>query len=454
MASQGASAAADLAAGVAAVDITPPLGYRMAGYFNERLNTGVHDPLHARALVLRQGDRQAALVVCDLIGLPANLSRHARRLASEKTDIPAANILIAATHAHTGPLYFGALRNHLHEAAVAREGKDPCESVDYPAQLVERLVRVIAEAHAAARPVRIEAGAAEQLGLSFNRRFHLKDGSVRFNPGVLNPDIVRAAGPIDPQVGILLLRDAQDGRPIAAVTNFALHLDTLGGTLYSADYPHYLEQSLRKSYGDSFVSLFFNGTCGDINHVDVTAKERLKTERIGTTLAETVQAKLPSLKPIAAPDLDVRSATVTVPLQQYTPAQREQARKDMAYVGTSERSFLDQVMAYKIVDLALHGSTHIELDVQVFRLSADVALVGLPGEVFVELGLAIKRGSPFGTTLVAELCNDTPDYIPTRKAFGEGSYEVTNSRVAPGGGEQLVETALRLLRELRPPKPR
>jgi hypothetical protein len=88
------------------------------------------------------------------------------------------------------------------------------------------------------------------------------------------------------------------------------------------------------------------------------------------------------------------------------------------------------------------------MEVQVFRLSDDVALVGLPGEIFVELGLAIKKASPFAVTLVVELCNDAPGYVPTLKAFKEGSYETVNSRVQPGGGEKLVEAASRLLKEL------
>ena len=99
--------AAELQAGVAVVDITAPKGYRMSGYFHERLNTGTHDPLLAKALVLRQGDEQAALVFCDLIGLSRDVSSCARDLAAKKTGIPAANIVIAATHSHTGPLYMG-----------------------------------------------------------------------------------------------------------------------------------------------------------------------------------------------------------------------------------------------------------------------------------------------------------------------------------------------------------
>src|SRR5690242_14327873 len=106
--------AEDLQAGVSVVDITPPTGYRMAGYFNERLNTGTHDPLQAKALVLRQGDELAALVFRDLVGIARQVSERARELAAKKTGIPAANILIAATHSHTGPLYDGALRQYFH----------------------------------------------------------------------------------------------------------------------------------------------------------------------------------------------------------------------------------------------------------------------------------------------------------------------------------------------------
>jgi len=434
--------ATELTAGIAVIDITPPVGYRMSGYFHERLSTGTLNPLHAKAIVLRQSQESAALVFCDIIGLSPDVSSRARTQAAEKTGIPSANILIAATHTHTGPLYWGALRKHLHDLALAKYGKDPCEKVDYPSELVAKLVKVIIEADAAAKPVRLEAGVAEQQGLSFNRRFHMKDGSVRFNPGVLNPDIVRVAGPIDPEVGIVFLREANNGSVVSAIVNFALHLDTVGGTKYAADYPFYLEQSLRETYGNEFALLFGTGTCGDINHIDVTKKQRLKTNYIGKTLAETVKAGY--LKAVMEPALAVRNEIVNVPLQHYGPQKVAWARENIKKVGTSELSFLKQVEAYKILAVEMRRGETIPLEVQVFRLSRDVAVVGLPGEVFVDLGLAIKRASPFPTTLVIELCQDAPGYIPTKKAFAEGSYETVNSRIAPGGGEMMVEAAVRL----------
>jgi neutral ceramidase len=445
--------AAELRAGVAKVEITPPVPYRMSGYFSERLSTGTHDPLYAKALVFKQGETEAALVFCDLIGVSLDVSRKARRLASDATGIPIANILISATHSHTGPLYAGALRNQFHEQAVAKSGNDPYETVDYPAQLAAAIARSIEEAQAKARPVQLAAGVAEQKGLSFNRRFHMRDGTVRFNPGKLNPDIVRVAGPIDPDVGMLSLVPADKTEPLAMLTVFAMHLDTVGGTEYSADYPGHLEKSLQEKYGGGFISLFGAGTCGDINHIDVTTKEQTKgqpeAERLGTTLAKTVLAATAELKPVGKTALAVRSSVVSAPLQKYPPEQVARAKENMFKIGGKELSFLEQVEAYKITSLQLLGDT-LPAEVQVFRLSDDVALVGLPGEVFVELGLAIKQASPFKTTLVVELCNDAPGYVPTKKAFAEGSYETVNSRVQSGGGELLVETAVKLLKELKP----
>lgn len=441
---------AKLTAGVAVTDITPPVGYRMSGYFRERLSTGTSNPLCAKAIVLRQGNRCAALVFCDIIGLSLDVSSRARRQAAKKTGIPASNILIAVTHSHTGPLYFGALRKHFHDLAVAKHGSDPYEKIDYPSELVAKIVNAITQANAAAKPVRLKAGVTEQQGLAFNRRFHMKNGTVRFNPGILNPDIVRPAGPIDPEVGIVFFNEADSNSPTAALVNFALHLDTVGGTKYAADYPFYLERALREEYGDEFVLLFGTGTCGDINHIDVTKKERLKTDFIGRTLAETVNAKEESLETVVEPALAVRSEIVQVPLQYYEQEKVAWARESIEKVGSRELSFLKQVEAYKILALQMRPGGTIGLEVQVFRLSSDVAVVGLPGEVFVDLGLAIKRASPFATTLVIELCQDAPGYIPTKKAFTEGSYETVNSRIAPGGGEMMVKAAVRLLKELGP----
>ncbi|MBN1124011.1 MAG: neutral/alkaline non-lysosomal ceramidase N-terminal domain-containing protein [Sedimentisphaerales bacterium] len=438
-----------LQAGVAEVDITPPVGYRMSGYFRERPSTGTANPLKAKALVLRQGHTKAAFVSCDIIGISPQVSEQARNLVSKQTMIPHANIIVAATHSHTGPLYWGALRDHFHARAFAEKGRDPHETEDYSAKLIEDIVTAIGEANLATEPVRIKAGTAEQYGLSFNRRFHMKDGSVRFNPGVLNPDIVKPAGQIDPQVGIVMLYRPASHTPFAGLVNFTLHLDTVGGTLYGADYPFYIEQVLRGEYGDGFTLLFGTGTCGDINHIDVTKRERLKTETIGTTLGQTVIEKSQTLNPMRRGRLKVKRKTITWPLQKFDMEKIAWARESMYKIGTPDLPFLEQVKAYKIMAIQARKSETIELETQVFQLGPDIAIVGLPGEAFIELGLAIKKASPFDTTLVIELCNDCPGYLPTEKAFREGSYETVNSRIQPGGGEKLASAAIELLRDLK-----
>jgi neutral ceramidase len=451
-----ASAAEPLKAGVAVVDITPPPGYRMAGYYNERRNTGTHDPLLAKAVVFQQGDLKAAIVECDLVSMPAEVSSRARAAAEKATGIPARHIAVAATHSHTGPLFTGSLRKLWNEQAVARDGKDAAEAFDYPAALAERIAQAIEQAATNARPIKLSAGAGEQTELAFNRRFHMKDGAVRFNPGRRNPDIVRPAGPIDPAVTMLLLSDAASGKPLASLTNFAMHLDTIGGTDYAADYPYYVEKRLRDMLGSDFVSLFGTGTCGDINHINVGAsdnqlKGHAEAERIGNTLGDTVVTTLPKLVAQSQPSLAIRQKLIEVPAQQFTADEIAKAKDRMTKIGTRDLTFLEQVECNKIVDVSQrYARGQVPIEVVAMRLSSDVAIVTLPGEVFVELGLAIKQASPFKNTLVIELTNDSPAYVPTKKAFAEGSYEIVNSRIAPGGGEKLADLAISLLKELQP----
>jgi neutral ceramidase len=435
-------APAALEVGAAEVDITPPRPMRMAGSFHERVSTGTKDPLKAKALVFAQGDVRAALVFCDILGVPVGVSFRARRQAAARTGIPAAHILVAATHSHTGPLYFGPLHRIFHERAGE---KDP-HAFDYAGFLAGKIEEAVAAADAARRPARLEAGRVRVDGLAFHRRFRMKDGTLRTNPGAQNPDILEPAGPVDPDLGLLLARDA-DG-PLAALSVFALHCDTTGGTEFSADFPGALAAGLRDGLSTRLVSCFGAGACGNINHIDVSTKERPRPEAIGARLARAAVAQVPRLRPVA-PALAVTNTRVDVPLQRYPADQVDHARQNKEKVGGKELPFLDQVRICSILHLQ-ELPTVLPLEVQAFRLGPDVAVVALPGEIFVELGLALQRRSPFPTTLVVELANDAPAYIPTRAAFEAGGYEVVNSRIEPGGGERLVDAAVRLLEDLRP----
>jgi len=427
-----------LRVGISTVDITPPVVSRMSGYFRERLSTGTKDPLQAKVMVLQQGEARAALVFCDLIGMPVGITDRVRAEASKRSGIPTGRIGVACTHTHTGPQYYGTLFRLFRERAIAKHGKDP-HGFDYAGLLVEKIASAVGKAAAEAAPATLEAGVAEERRLSFNRRFHMKEGPVRFNPGQQNPDIVRVAGPIDPDVGILLVK--RDGKPVASLTAFALHLDTTGGSEFSADYPYYLEQGLREEFGESFCSMFGAGTCGDINHVDVTTEGRRSAAEIGGMLAGTVKELIPKLSAVE-PALAVHSAKLNASLRK--PEDPEGAVRRKPMIGTRELPFMETVKTCTSLDLQ-ELPERLPLEVQVFRIGKETAIVLLPGEVFVDLGLAIKKASPYRNTLVIELANDNPVYIPTEKAFREGSYETVNSRIEPGWGEKMVETVVGLL---------
>jgi len=337
---------------------------------------------------------------------------------------------------------------------VKKFGKDPQEEIHYPDFLADKLVTVWSEANRKLAPARVVAGIAKQEKLSFNRRYHMKNGRVAFNPGQMNTNIVKAAGPVDPDVALLFVRTPNNANVLGGLTVFACHCDTIGGTEFSADYPFFLQQTLREEFGEKFVSAFAAGTCGDINHINTGIKEeRVKgfdvAERIGASLGKTVLAVHENLPTITKPRFAVASKTLTVPLQEVTEEQVKAARANLKLLeGPDSGSFTEKVVAVKNVDLANRGKTW-PMEVQVFSLDNDTAIVGLPGEIFADLGLAIKAASPFKRTFVISICNDRPGYVPTKKAFSEGSYEVTNSRVKPGGGEMLVETAIELLKKLK-----
>ncbi len=435
-------------AGAAWVDITPKLGTPMAGYYSERGAEGVHDPLKAKAIVIETGGTKAALLALDLISTLRSTVDEARRIIEEETGIPGTNVMVSATHSHTGPVFSSGRRFD------ALGGNHPLAQ-EYTYGLPVLIARAVKEANAKLAPAKLSHGIGSEDNLAFNRRFHMRDGSVGWNPGKLNPDIIDPAGPTDPRVHVVFLQKDKD-QPLATYVNFAMHLDTVGGTHYSADYPFTLSESLARAKGPDMLTLFTIGCAGDINHINVksAAKQQGPTEaaRIGTILAAQVLRTFEHLTPLTnAGPIRVSSEIVQLPLPDFTPDQLERARKVAEAVEANPKQapkFMEQVEAFKVLDVEARRGKPQEVEVQVIALGSDLAWVSLPGEIFVELGIAIKKGSPFQQTVIAELANGSIGYIPTKRAYSEGNYEVVSARCAEGSGELLVESALRQLRKL------
>ena len=448
-----------LKAGVAQLNITPSVGYPHYRNFG----TAVHDSLYVKAIVFRQGALAWAIAVCDLLWIERSLSSEVRMRVSEKTGIPFDNILITATHTHTGPAYHPniyELNDHLRKFDGTVE--DAISKDRYPTLLADRISQALTTAFDSAVPVRIRSYSDTLIDLSFNRRFIMQDGKVRTNPGRGNREIVKTAGPVDPELNILRIEKQSDGALIAVVSNFAVHSDTFGGTAFSADYPGVLAKALAEKFGRNIVSIFLMGASGDINHLDVRKDGVvLTTEIIGRRLAEKIGANLNQEGEGVRPRLDASAEFVYAPLQAYSEEEIQWAKDRQAPAKYGETGLFQLRRPMKIRSLERIRATEaipptintepwtLPVEVQVFKLSEEIAVVGLPGEIFAELGLSIKRISPFRTTLIVELTNSHIAYVPTQKAFTQGSYEVLNSRLAPGGGELMVQAAAMLLKELK-----
>lgn len=462
----------ELWVGAAQREITPPVGFPMSGYFHERLATETRDPLFAKAFVLEQGDLQLVWVACDLVGVTRDLYEEVSQESESKHGIPIKHHLISATHSHTAPDYRAHLVKFLQGELAEADGS-------YAKSLVRQMVGVIGDAIKNRKRATVVAGIAEQgVSVSFNRRSVMQDGSIQTWQRESNPKRLRAAGPIDDELGIVIAKDASDGQPFAVCSSFALHLDTVGGTRWSADYPSVMQRAVEQECGAEVISLFGTGTCGDINHVDPSRSERNSTEFIGNALSKTLIEKskellTKSIDASAAPtqQLKYRHSVVPLPLRSISKSEVERAQALVPRARAGEKvAFEDLVAANRTVQLdqLLHQTSwiepshpanvapmvawkgvgdHLPVEVATITLGQELALVFLPGEVFVDLGLAIKRHSPFRNTLVIELTNcSEPAYLPTHAAFAQGSYEVINSRTQPGAGEKLVAAALSLLR--------
>ena len=437
--------------GQAAVDITPPANMPFQvpqrPPFQVMPASGTHDPLHAKAVVFESGGVKAAIVACDLTSIPVHFITAAREHVKRISSVPPENVMITATHTHTGPN----IRPRFFQNASAEQKK-------VATAYLERLPQLIAEsvqrAEQALAPAKLSAAVGEVPGVAFNRRFLMKDGSVVSNPhkgqDELLVNVVRPAGPTDPSLPMLYAEGA-DGKPLATVLNFAMHLDTTGGTEYSADYPYQISKILADVKGPGMLTHFTIGAAGNINHYYLLDPKRVhrtkgfqEAARIGTLVAAEVVRTYSRLQPVRTGPLKVSRETLRLLIH-------EEKAPALAKQFGNKPEYHDGEMVVKLVD----GKYTFEGEVMVISLGDEVAFVGLPGEMFVELGFAVKQNSPYQYTFVNTLANGAIGYVANLKAFREGSYgaSLATTRSNPGTGETLVASAVRQLIAHRDMKP-
>lgn len=433
----------DLKAGFGAADITPEAGASIPGGFRPNPSKGVRDPLYAVACVITDGRTPVALVGIDELFIGKPTVRQARERIEKNTRIPGSNVLVAASHTHSGGPILSCLGN---------EG-DPA----YEERVASGIAKAVEDAWASLEACEIGVGVGREDTISFNRRFLMKDGREITHPGKpgtkYHDQIVRPAGPIDPDVGVLAVRTplspkaADPGGAVrGVVVNFACHCTVVGGNLFSADYVGYLRRSLKAVYGESIQVVFLNGACGDLTQVDnqSTAREfgPEHAAMMGSKLAAEAVRTINRMAWIRT--LTTASATETVPVK-IRPEPDASLEKPAFGLGSGPDDVYEAER--KKVALEREATPEIACEVQGLRIGP-LGIATNGSEYFVDYGLRIKQVSPHRFTWFVELANEYIGYVPTAQAFVGGGYEprtARSSKLAPDGGQRLLEGAARAL---------
>jgi hypothetical protein len=318
------------------------------------------------------------------------------------------------------------------------------------AQLVERTAAAVARAAGrAAGEKRLSLHEGRETSVAHYRRYLMKDGSVRTNPGHNNPNIARPAGEIDPRLHILRF---ETNRILAVI--YGLHPDCVSGTRYSADFPHHLTEVLRHALGAQWRVIFFNACCGNINHIDVrNAKQRSGPEesrRIGERLALATLEALKKGQPLATNRLTAQTRAVVCRLRRPRAEDVKLAEQLLRNPKPGQNPFgFNELYAPAALVLARTKDREHRAEIAALRLGS-MGLAWMPGEIFVELGREVEHGSGLRPTRTIGLTNGSLGYIPTRRGFAEGGYEAgyRSARYEPDTGHRWAEAAAEMLKTM------
>jgi hypothetical protein len=441
-------------AGAAASNITPPLGEPIVGGWTPTPAGHVHDELHARCLALDDGTTRLVFVTCDNVGIPREVFDEARRLVEKETGLPGANLLLSSTHTHS---------------ATSARG-DQLQG-EYAKFLVRRIADGVRRAIRNLEPARIGRGSVQAPEHLFNRRYFLKPGTpipdpfggedrVLMNPGVGNAAVERPAGPTDPELSFIFVR-AREGRPIALLANYSLHY--VGGVPadhVSADYFALFARRIGELLGAEkaeppFVGILTNGTSGDVNNIDVLGKpERLppyeKMKRVADSAAEKVHAAVSGLALQDGATLGARMKELVLKNRRPSPELVARCKEVLARPADAKpRHVREATYARRALALA-DAPEEVSVPIQAFRI-ADLGVAAIPFEVFTDIGLEIKKRTPFAKSFTISLANGSYGYLPTPEHHALGGYEtwLGTNRVELQASVKIVDTVLELLGALK-----
>lgn len=427
-----------LQTGYAKLDITPAFGDFLEGYFEERPMDGVIDPLYAIAVAFANETDRAVLITLDTCLFLQETSDLLRRAVAEGCGLPYEAVFLQATHTHQG-------------AAIGE--KNPT----YTAFVTERLKNLVNLALADLAPTELYATRGRVEGVSFIRRFRMKDGAVQTNPGLQNPNVQEALGAADEESQLLVLKRA--GKKEIGIVNFQVHPDVIGGCKCSADYPKFVRDTY-EALVENALCIYINGAQGDTNHVDIrlSADDLVegyeRAAYMGRKIAMSVACNRPLVTRIAGDKISFGQKNVTVSYNKGNPEELDAAiARYQVYCEKGLDAATPEFEGMRKIEVVSEAERMVLLmdkpdttEVYVTALAVgDAAFVGFAGEPFTAMGVSVKENSPFALTMPACCANGYTAYFPTAQAFSEGGYEVVSTDFAEGTAETLVSGALELL---------
>jgi len=435
-----------LYAGYAKEKVTPPMGLNIPGYFSKRYSDGIITDLYLHATALSDGENKALFFSCDAIGMHAAAYHAIRDKIAERCNIDPSSIYIHCTHSHT------AFR-------ITKPGKENDANDIYMARLFQQFADCAQFAFEDLKPVTaVKTAKGEVKGVGFIRRYRMKDGSCKTNPGIGNPDIVDFDGVQDESLQIVrLIRE--DAKEILLV-NFGTHPDVIGGTKYCADWPGYVMENLIGAFDGNIEVLYLNGCQGDSNHHNCFLPKG--SPRKGVPLAQRMARKISgevlkiydNAQDVPYQKIAFSNKIVKVGKNPYDPADVPEAKeihKLYRELQTSSDPVFKQFKlnvpeALRIVR-NLSNPEFFELQISSIQLG-NIAFIGLQGEPFVEIGRQIKEKSKMDMTICTCVTNGGQGYFPTASAFAEKGYERSTSPFAHNVAELLIDGALDLINDM------
>jgi hypothetical protein len=457
-------AASAFKAGFSEKDITPAIGMEQPGGYGKSYHQTLHDPCKVRASVFDDGQNRVALVGIDAIGIRRESVEKVRKAVQEKTGISPGAILIGASHSHSsGPCAWIMRKDFEHASKLVQHlafDESTCVDPKYLAQVEQALIDSICEAND--RRVEVKAGIAKGLEptVAYNRRFRMRNGLTFTHPRQGNPDIVEAAGPVDPEVGVIGVWDVKDpNKLLGCVVNFSCHATTNPGGI-SANYVYYLEKVIQGYYGKNAVVVFLNGASGDVTQVDNLSPYRNPSaerwaQLVGGKVGAEALKLLFTMEPGVLTPVAARTKVWNIKRRPPSPERVKKCQKivqqEKSKVDATTWTFAKEIV---LLDALMQKEPAVEVEVQAVQVGPAVFVTD-PAEYFCQYGLEIKKGSGFPFTFPVSLANGCVGYVPTLEAFGPhgGGYETrltSYSNLEITAGDQLRDVGIELARQLRP----